>query len=42
MTGRVTDDSGKPIVGALIRTKFINDIREARTDVPLKIKCRRP
>ena len=31
VTGRVTDDSGKPIVGALVRTKFVNDIREART-----------
>ncbi len=31
VTGRVTDESGKPIVGALIRTKFLNDIREAHT-----------
>ncbi len=31
VTGRVTDDSGKPIVGALVRTKFLNDIREAKT-----------
>ncbi len=31
VTGRVTDDSGKPIVGALVRTKFVNDIREAKT-----------
>jgi beta-lactamase regulating signal transducer with metallopeptidase domain/protocatechuate 3,4-dioxygenase beta subunit len=32
VTGMVTDESGKPIVGALIRTKFHNDIREARTN----------
>jgi uncharacterized GH25 family protein len=31
VTGRVTDDSGKPIVEALVRTKFVNDIREAKT-----------
>ena len=31
VAGTVTDDSGKPIVGALVRTKFVNDIREART-----------
>ncbi len=31
MTGKVTDEAGKPIAGALIRTKFLNDIREART-----------
>ncbi|HEV3418412.1 MAG TPA: M56 family metallopeptidase, partial [Pirellulales bacterium] len=31
VSGRVTDDSGKPIAGALLRTKFINDIREAKT-----------
>jgi beta-lactamase regulating signal transducer with metallopeptidase domain len=31
VTGKVTDESGKPIVGALIRTKFLNDIREAHT-----------
>jgi hypothetical protein len=30
--GKVTDDTGKPIVGALVRTKFVNDIREAKTD----------
>ena len=29
--GRVTDEEGRPIVGALVRTKFQNDIREART-----------
>ena len=31
VTGKVTDEAGKPIAGALIRTKFLNDIREART-----------
>ena len=31
MTGRVTDDAGKPIAGARVRTKFTNEIREART-----------
>ena len=31
VTGRVTDEAGTPIAGALIRTKFMNDIREART-----------
>ncbi len=31
MTGKVTDEAGKPIVGALVRTKFLNDIREAKT-----------
>ena len=31
VTGRVTDEAGKPIVGALVRTKFLNDIREAKT-----------
>ncbi len=30
--GEVTDDAGQPIAGALIRTKFANDIRETRTD----------
>jgi len=29
--GKVTDEAGKPIVDALVRTKFFNDIREART-----------
>jgi beta-lactamase regulating signal transducer with metallopeptidase domain/protocatechuate 3,4-dioxygenase beta subunit len=29
--GKVTDESGKPITGALLRTKFWNDVREART-----------
>ena len=32
VTGRVTDESGTPIVGAPVRTKFLNDIREARTN----------
>ena len=31
VTGRVTDEAGKPIVGARVRTKFLNDIREATT-----------
>ena len=31
VTGRVTDEVGKPIAGALVRTKFFNDIREATT-----------
>ena len=31
VTGKVTDEAGKPIAGALVRTKFLNDIREART-----------
>jgi carboxypeptidase family protein len=31
VTGRVTDDSGKPIAGALVRTKLLNDIRETKT-----------
>ena len=30
--GKVTDEAGKPIAGAVIRTKFLNDIREAKTD----------
>lgn len=32
VAGKVTDDAGKPIAGALVRTKFFNDIREAKTD----------
>jgi beta-lactamase regulating signal transducer with metallopeptidase domain/protocatechuate 3,4-dioxygenase beta subunit len=32
VTGRVTDDEGNPIAGALIRTKFLNDRREAKTN----------
>jgi beta-lactamase regulating signal transducer with metallopeptidase domain/protocatechuate 3,4-dioxygenase beta subunit len=31
VTGKVTDESGKPIAGARIRGKFLNDIREATT-----------
>jgi protocatechuate 3,4-dioxygenase beta subunit len=31
VTGKVTDESGKPIAGALVRTKFWNEVREART-----------
>jgi protocatechuate 3,4-dioxygenase beta subunit len=31
VAGTVTDEAGKPIGGALVRTKFVNDIREART-----------
>jgi uncharacterized GH25 family protein len=31
VVGKVTDEAGKPIAGALIRTKFVNDIREAKT-----------
>lgn len=30
--GKVTDSSGKPVEFALLRTKFLNDIREARTN----------
>ncbi len=32
ITGTVTDESGKPIQNALIRTKFLNDVRKTRTD----------
>ena len=32
VTGTVTDESGQAIRGALVRAKFHNDIREARTD----------
>lgn len=32
VTGRVTDQSGAPIGGAVIRTRFLNDQREAQTD----------
>lgn len=32
VTGTVTDEAGKPIEGALLRTKFVNDIRQTRTD----------
>lgn len=31
VAGTVTDEAGAPIVGALIRTKFFNDVREAKT-----------
>ena len=31
MTGRVIDEAGKPIVAASVRTKFLNNIREATT-----------
>ncbi|HET6883470.1 MAG TPA: M56 family metallopeptidase, partial [Pirellulales bacterium] len=29
VTGKITDESGNPIAGALVRTKFLNDKREA-------------
>lgn len=32
ITGSVTDENGNPVGGALIRTKFLNEIREAETD----------
>ncbi|MDB5391088.1 MAG: blaR1 2 [Planctomycetaceae bacterium] len=31
VTGKVTDAADRPIEGALIKTKFINDLREAKT-----------
>jgi hypothetical protein len=31
VVGKITDETGDPIVGALVRTNFLNDIREART-----------
>jgi hypothetical protein len=31
VTGKITDEAGKPIAGALVRTQFWNEIREART-----------
>jgi RNA polymerase sigma factor (sigma-70 family) len=31
VTGKVTDEAGKPIAGALVRTHFYNEAREART-----------
>lgn len=31
VTGKVTDESGKPIVGARVYTKFLNNLREATT-----------
>ena len=33
ISGRITDEAGKPIAGARVRTKFHNDIREARSDL---------
>lgn len=33
VVGRVTDSDGKPIEGALIRTKFSNDEREVKTGI---------
>lgn len=32
VTGLVTDAAGQPIADALVRTKFFNDLREAKTD----------
>ncbi|WP_417392112.1 carboxypeptidase regulatory-like domain-containing protein [Gimesia sp.] len=32
ITGSVTDENGKPVAGALVRTKFGNDVRKATTD----------
>lgn len=32
ITGSVTDENGKPVPGALVRTKFTNDLRKATTD----------
>jgi len=32
ITGSVTDENGEPISGALVRTKFLNDLRKATTD----------
>ncbi|MGE5191977.1 MAG: M56 family metallopeptidase, partial [Deltaproteobacteria bacterium] len=31
VTGKVTDEQGRPIAGALVRTRFANDRREAKT-----------
>ena len=31
ITGKVTDESGQPIAGALLKTKLLNDIRQATT-----------
>ncbi len=31
VTGKITDVTGNPIAGALVRTKFLNDLREAKT-----------
>lgn len=32
ITGKVIDNSGNPIEGATVRTKFVNEVREAKTD----------
>ncbi len=32
VTGTVTEENGNPIEGALVRTKYLNEIREATTD----------
>lgn len=32
VTGTVKDENGNPVEGALVRTKYMNEIREARTD----------
>ncbi len=32
VTGKVTDEAGRPIAGARVRTKFLNDQRKAKTD----------
>jgi hypothetical protein len=32
VTGKITDDQGNPIAGALVRSKFSNDRREAKTN----------
>ena len=31
VAGKVTDEAGKPIVGALVRTKYNNNVRQAKT-----------
>jgi beta-lactamase regulating signal transducer with metallopeptidase domain len=31
VTGKVTDEAGQPVAGALVRTKYMNNIREAKT-----------
>ena len=31
VSGKVADEAGKPILGALVRTKYLNNIREAKT-----------
>ncbi|MCA9011765.1 MAG: carboxypeptidase regulatory-like domain-containing protein, partial [Planctomycetaceae bacterium] len=33
VAGTVTDENGKPIENALVRTKYANEIREAKTDL---------